>query len=46
MKIYEIAEAVGFKSQPYISQSFSKQFNMSPSQYAKENGQGEKLSEK
>lgn len=46
MKIYEIAEAVGFKSQPYFSQSFSKQFNMSPSQYAKENGQGEKLSEK
>ena len=43
MKIYEIAEAVGFKSQPYFSQSFSKQFNMSPSQYAKENGQGEKL---
>lgn len=46
MKIYEIAEAVGFKSQPYFSQSFSKQFNMSPSQYAKKNGQGEKLSEK
>ena len=41
MKIYEIAEAVGFKSQPYFSQAFSKQFNMSPSQYAKENGQKE-----
>ena len=38
MKIYEIAEAVGFKSQPYFSQSFSKQFNMTPSQYAKEYG--------
>lgn len=37
MKIYEIAEAVGFNSQSYFSRAFSKQFNMSPSQYAKEN---------
>lgn len=37
MRIYEIAEAVGFNSQSYFSRAFSKQFNMSPSQYAKEN---------
>ncbi len=37
MKIYEIAEAVGFNSQSYFSRAFSKQFNMSPSKYAKEN---------
>lgn len=36
-KIYEIAEAVGFNSQSYFSRAFSKQFNRSPSQYAKEN---------
>lgn len=36
-KIYEIAEAVGFNSQSYFSRAFSKQFNKSPSQYAKEN---------
>lgn len=36
-KIYEIAEAVGFNSQSYFSRAFSKQFNMSPSQYAKVN---------
>ncbi len=38
MRIYEIAEAVGFNSQSYFSRAFSKQFNMTPSQYAKENG--------
>ena len=37
MRIYEIVEAVGFNSQSYFSRAFSKQFNMSPSQYAKEN---------
>lgn len=37
MKIYEIAEAVGFNSQSYFSRAFSKQFHMSPSKYAKEN---------
>lgn len=37
MKIYEISEAVGFNSQSYFSRAFSKQFNMSPSQYAKVN---------
>lgn len=37
LRIYEIAEAVGFNSQSYFSRAFSKQFNMSPSQYAKEN---------
>lgn len=37
MRIYEIAEAVGFNSQSYFSRAFSKQFDMSPSQYAKEN---------
>lgn len=37
MRIYEIAEAVGFNSQSYFSRAFSKQFNMSPTQYAKEN---------
>lgn len=36
-RIYEIAEAVGFNSQSYFSRAFSKQFKMSPSQYAKEN---------
>lgn len=37
MRIYEIAEAVGFNSQSYFSRAFSKQFDMSPSQYAREN---------
>ena len=37
MKIYEIAEIVGFNSQSYFSRAFAKQFNMSPSQFAKEN---------
>ncbi len=37
MKIYEISEAVGFNSQSYFSRSFSKQFGMSPSQYAQKN---------
>lgn len=37
MRIYEIAEAVGFNSQSYFSRAFSKQFNMSPTQYAKAN---------
>lgn len=37
MRIYEISEAVGFSSQSYFSRAFSKQFKMSPSDYAKEN---------
>lgn len=37
MKIYEISEAVGFNSQSYFSRSFSKQFGMSPSQFAQQN---------
>lgn len=37
LKIYEIAEMVGFNSQSYFSRAFAKQFNMSPSQFAKEN---------
>ncbi|MDD4418401.1 MAG: two-component regulator propeller domain-containing protein [Bacteroides graminisolvens] len=37
MRIYEIAETVGFNSHSYFSRAFSKQFNMSPSQYAKSN---------
>ncbi|MFA6728188.1 MAG: response regulator, partial [Prevotella sp.] len=37
MKIYEISEAVGFNSQSYFSRSFSKQFGMTPSQYAQVN---------
>lgn len=37
MKIYEISEAVGFNSQSYFSRSFSKQFGMTPSQYAQIN---------
>lgn len=37
MRIYEIAEAVGFSSQSYFSRAFSKQFKMSPSDYAREN---------
>ncbi|GHT30696.1 hybrid sensor histidine kinase/response regulator [Bacteroidia bacterium] len=36
LRIYEISEAVGFKSQSYFSRSFIKQFGMSPSQYAKD----------
>ncbi len=35
LKIYEIAEAVGFSSQSYFSRSFIKQFGMNPSDYAK-----------
>ncbi|MDR1555705.1 MAG: response regulator [Tannerellaceae bacterium] len=35
LKIYEIAEVVGFNSQSYFSRSFVRQFGMSPSQYAK-----------
>lgn len=35
MRIYEIAESVGFSSQSYFSRAFSRQFNMTPSQFAK-----------
>lgn len=35
MKIYEISDAVGFNSQSYFSRSFTKQFGMSPSEYAR-----------
>ena len=37
LKIYEIAEAVGFNSQSYFSRTFAKHFHMSPTQYAKGN---------
>jgi ligand-binding sensor domain-containing protein/signal transduction histidine kinase/CheY-like chemotaxis protein/AraC-like DNA-binding protein len=37
MKIYEISEAVGFNSQSYFSRAFSKQFGMSPTEYAMNN---------
>lgn len=37
MKVYEISEAVGFSSQSYFWSAFTKQFNMSPSKYAKMN---------
>lgn len=37
MKIYEIAEFVGFSSQSYFWSAFIKQFGVSPSKYAKEN---------
>lgn len=33
-KIYEIAYMVGFNSQTYFGQSFQKQFNMTPSEFA------------
>jgi AraC-like DNA-binding protein len=39
LKIYEIAEIVGFNSQSYFSRSFARQFGMSPSQYAKSKNQ-------
>lgn len=37
MKIYEIAEAVGFRSQSYFSTNFISQFGVSPSKYAQRN---------
>jgi signal transduction histidine kinase/ligand-binding sensor domain-containing protein/DNA-binding response OmpR family regulator len=37
LRIYEIAETVGFNSQSYFSRSFTKQFGMSPSEYVKRN---------
>ncbi|MDR1624293.1 MAG: response regulator [Tannerellaceae bacterium] len=37
MKIYEISEAVGFNSQSYFSRAFSRQFGMSPTEYAMNN---------
>lgn len=36
LKIYEISEIVGFNSQSYFSRSFTKQFGMSPSEYARQ----------
>ena len=33
LKIYEISESVGFRSQTSFGRSFQKQFNMTPSQY-------------
>lgn len=36
MKIFEIAEAVGFSSQSYFWSAFVKQFGVNPSKYAKE----------
>ena len=35
MKIYEVSEAVGFKSQSYFWTSFIKHFGVSPSKYVK-----------
>ena len=43
MKIYEIAEAVGFSSQSYFWVAFIKQFGMSPSKYAKANKSGKQI---
>ena len=37
MKIYEIAEAVGFSSQSYFWSAFIKEFGVSPSKYVREN---------
>ncbi|MBR1940762.1 MAG: response regulator [Bacteroidaceae bacterium] len=37
MKIYEVSEAVGFRSQSYFWSSFIKHFGVSPSKYAKMN---------
>ena len=37
MKIYEIAEAVGFSSQSYFWSAFIKEFGVSPSKYVKDN---------
>ncbi len=37
MKIYEVSEAVGFRSQSYFWSSFIKHFGLSPSKYAKVN---------
>jgi signal transduction histidine kinase/ligand-binding sensor domain-containing protein/DNA-binding response OmpR family regulator len=34
LNLYEISEKVGFSSQSYFSRSFSKQFEISPSEYA------------
>jgi AraC-like DNA-binding protein len=34
LSLYEISEKVGFRSQSYFSRSFSKQFEISPSEYA------------
>lgn len=42
-KIYEIAAMVGFNSQTYFGQSFLKQFNMTPKDYAQQKRK-EKLS--
>ncbi len=37
VSIAEVAEMVGFNSQSYFSTAFTKQFNISPSQYVEEN---------
>jgi AraC-like DNA-binding protein len=37
MKIYEISESLGFRSQSYFTLAFVKQFGVTPSKYAKEN---------
>jgi signal transduction histidine kinase/ligand-binding sensor domain-containing protein/DNA-binding response OmpR family regulator len=34
LSLYEISERIGFSSQSYFSRSFSKQFEISPSEYA------------
>ena len=38
LSIAEVAEMVGFNSQSYFSTAFTKQFNISPSQYKDEQG--------
>ncbi|MDH6306984.1 ligand-binding sensor domain-containing protein/signal transduction histidine kinase/DNA-binding response OmpR family regulator [Parabacteroides sp. PH5-13] len=37
MKIYEVAEAVGFNSQSYFGKAFQKQFGVTPTEYIKSN---------
>ncbi|WP_316825420.1 response regulator [Pedobacter miscanthi] len=41
LKIYEIAEKVGFCSQTHFGQNFLKYFGMTPSQYTKQKNSGE-----
>ena len=38
LKLYEIAEKVGYSDSKYFSRIFKKQTGMTPSEYRKENG--------
>ena len=44
--VSEVADMVGFSSQSYFSTAFTKQFNISPSQYVENSKKGEKQAEK